>query len=205
MSTEQKLFIIGITGKARSGKDTVADMLASQLVAERYSFATPIKRMLEVLHLKDKEDDKAKHWYDCTYRHMVQTLGTEWGRELIHQDIWLKEAEYALGGEDAKGIVIISDVRFENEANWIRKNGILIFVCRPHQELIAESDHISEAGIDKIPTDWTLFNSQGLEQLKSQCNDLAVGILYNRDSLLRMPIEKEPEQIEYLGEYEEGD
>jgi hypothetical protein len=152
--------VIGIAGLARSGKDTLADELQKHLDFSRYSFAAPLKQMIEVgLGLKDKEEDKAQELYDCTYRHIAQTLGTEWGRALVKHSIWTDIAVRRLQGKQ----VIISDVRFNNEAEWVREHGILVHLVRPNQELVAESGHTSESGIDSKHGDYRVINTGGLE------------------------------------------
>lgn len=156
--------IIGITGKMGSGKDTVADYLTSKLHNHRKcSFADPMKRMLSIglnlsyeqLHgnLKGIVDDR----YKCTARKMMQTLGTEWGRQLIHKDIWLIAAQQS---QDMARV--FADVRFDNEADWIREVGYLIYIERPE---IPTSDHQSEAGVVLKSKDFIINNNGSLNNL----------------------------------------
>jgi len=162
----QRPLVIGLTGKARSGKDTVAALLqATQEFrnVETYSFATPLKQMLDVgLQLKDKDDTEAVELYGCNYRKLAQTLGTEWGRELVHSDLWVLIAEQRL---KRSRLVIITDVRFENEANFVRERGVLIHVERQGQEAIKESDHISESGVSVLHNDYKILNNSTLQAL----------------------------------------
>lgn len=156
--------LIGIAGKARSGKDTIADVLAEALSFDRYSFATPIKEMIKAgLGLEDKEDEKAEQLYGCSYRKLAQTLGTEWGRDQINNKIWINIAHYRLQGKRA----IVSDVRFESEADFIRQYGILIHVERYGVQRIEENDHVSEQGVGILHGEYKIMNSStGLEQFK---------------------------------------
>ena len=88
--------LIGITGPAQCGKDTVADYLIERLGYAKASFADPLKKMLEAglglnaaqLYGPDKEAIAPR--YGCSPRHIMQTLGTEWGRERVHPDIWVR-------------------------------------------------------------------------------------------------------------------
>lgn len=163
--------LIGITGVARSGKDTVADFLAKLLPSfGRYSFATPMKDMILVgLSIRDKDDDASKRVFGHSYRHLAQTLGTEWGRDLIRSNIWVIIAESRLRGDK----VIISDVRFENEAAYVREHGVLIHVSRLCQEQIKESGHVSENGVKFKEGDIRIYNDGGLVELEDKCEYVA--------------------------------
>lgn len=167
--------LIGIAGRARSGKDTVANFIIAAIGGYRYSFADPIRAMLAPLGV----DMNDPYWrarkedvipaLGVSPRRMMQTLGTEWGRNLINPDLWLVMAHQRLL-RNGPGMVI-SDVRFENEAAWIRKHGgRIIHVIRP--EAKAVEVHASEDGIEMLDTDAQLFNSGTLEELQLTVREL---------------------------------
>jgi dephospho-CoA kinase len=167
--------LIGIAGRARSGKDTVANFIIAAIGGYRYSFADPIRAMLAPLGV----DMNDPYWQarkedvipalGVSPRRMMQTLGTEWGRNLINPDLWLVMAHQRLL-RNGPGMVI-SDVRFENEAAWIRKHGgRIIHVIRP--EAKAVEAHASEDGIEMLDTDAQLFNSGTLEELQLTVREL---------------------------------
>ena len=167
--------LIGIAGRARSGKDTVANFIIAAIGGYRYSFADPIRAMLAPLGV----DMTDPYWQarkeepipalGVSPRRMMQTLGTEWGRNLINPDLWLVMAHQRLL-RNGPGMVI-SDVRFENEAAWIRKHGgRIIHVIRP--EAKAVEAHASEDGIEMLDTDAQLFNSGTLEELQLTVREL---------------------------------
>lgn len=167
--------LIGIAGRARSGKDTVANFIIAAIGGYRYSFADPIRAMLAPLGV----DMNDPYWQarkedvipalGVSPRRMMQTLGTEWGRNLINPDLWLVLAHQRLL-RNGPGMVI-SDVRFENEAAWIRKHGgRIIHVIRP--EAKAVEAHASEDGIEMLDTDAQLFNSGTLEELQLTVREL---------------------------------
>jgi hypothetical protein len=167
--------LIGIAGRARSGKDTVANFIIAAIGGYRYSFADPIRAMLAPLGV----DMNDPYWQarkedvipalGVSPRRMMQTLGTEWGRNLINPDLWLVMAHQRLL-RNGPGMVI-SDVRFENEAAWIRKHGgRIIHVIRP--EAKAVEAHASEDGIEMQDTDARLFNSGTLEELQLSVREL---------------------------------
>jgi len=172
--------LLGIHGKARAGKDTIASYLTNNRDFERYAFADPIRDAVSTMfdlseeQIHGNQKEKVIDWVGKSPRQLMQTLGTEWGRDLVHPDLWLKLAqrhwenltEYCIDtfGEIPEGLVI-PDVRFENEAKWIRENGMLIHVVRPDNWEVAS--HISEAGIEFDPKkgDGHILNSGTLEEL----------------------------------------
>lgn len=167
--------LIGIAGRARSGKDTVANFIIAAIGGYRYSFADPIRAMLVPLGV----DMSDPYWQarkedvipalGVSPRRMMQTLGTEWGRQLINPDLWIIMAHQRLL-QNGPGMVI-SDVRFENEAAWIRKHGgRIIHVIRP--EAKAVEAHASEDGIEVQDTDAQLFNNGTLEELQLSVREL---------------------------------
>lgn len=161
--------LFGIAGPARSGKDTVADFIIALRGGRRYSFADPIRNMLKAIGI----DMNQPYWQarkeqpipilGVSPRRMMQTLGTEWGRQLIHPDLWLiiAEGERALSKDEP---MVISDVRFENEAAWIRNSGgRMIHVTRANAAKI--EPHASENGVGREPQDVVIENNGTLEQL----------------------------------------
>lgn len=143
--------LIGLVGKARSGKDTAASHLVKRYGLTQYAFADPLKTMLEsVFGDRFRCDDRETPiwWLGKSPRELMQTLGTEWGRNCVHPDLWvlLAEQEFSLCKARGSAGLVISDVRFDNEAEMIiRQGGVLIEIYRPDAERV--NQHISEKGI----------------------------------------------------------
>jgi hypothetical protein len=100
----------------------------------------------------------------------MQRLGTEWGRDLIAQDIWLRCAGRALEEAERHGRMglAITDVRFENEAAYIRQaGGTVIHISRAGGR-IAESAHVSERGVAFVEGDQKIANDGTLEEFFDQ-------------------------------------
>lgn len=162
--------LIGISGKAGTGKDTVADHLCKKHGYVKYSLATPIKAALCAMfgwHINMFEDRERKekpvsYLNGKSPRQLAQTLGTDWGRELIDQDIWLTLGERFI--RDSVEPVVIADIRFENEAALIRENGGTIIHLQRDVEAVAA--HSSEAGIAVHADDIAIENTGTVKWLK---------------------------------------
>lgn len=171
LMVKKDTLVIGLTGKAQSGKTTFSDYLYSKLgkdCSALTSFAEPIKEMLKIIGVEDVDAYKTKNHpiLGITSRIMMQSLGTEWGRNTVYEDIWVDIAKSKGVGKE---ILIISDVRFENEAKYVRDNGILI-----HLEGRGGIDtkHKSESGIDFLLGDFFIRNNKDKERLYSQADSL---------------------------------
>ena len=162
-----KPLLIGLTGRARSGKSTAAEHLVGTYLLEHYAFADPLRDgLMAIFNLDptDFEGDRKEQplaWLDRSPRQLMQSMGTEWARNTVHPDVWVKLAEQNLDYmSNALGAVlgfVVSDVRFENEADLIRRRGgTVIHILRPNA--LAVNPHISEAGIAANPADLTLPN-----------------------------------------------
>jgi len=169
-----KVTIIGIHGPLNGGKDTTANYIQAKFPGKfgRYAFAGPLKRacieMFGFTH-EQLEDQALKKEVDpfwgFTPRFAMQKLGTEYGRGMLRDDVWIKRAEmeFEANHKSAKG-TIITDVRFENEGEWLRQQpgGILIYLKVPGLKKDEQSQHASEAGITQYPSDIEIINDKGL-------------------------------------------
>lgn len=103
-------------------------------------------------------------------RRLAQTLGTEWGRGTVHPDIWLIIAKVKLkrfkeAPHVSPKIFMIADVRFENEAAWIRQEGgILVEVVRGSPD-IDEAAHSSETGVPDKYITHSLINDGTIDEM----------------------------------------
>lgn len=137
--------IVGFLGFIGSGKGTAGDIL-KELGFIKQSFAGPVKDTASVMfgwprHLLEGDTEESRKFreeydpfwskkfgYQFTPRMALQTIGTEVGRDIFDSNIWINMLEKKI--ESDKNYVI-TDVRFKNEMNWIRKNnGILIEIQR---------------------------------------------------------------------------
>lgn len=178
--------LIGLAGPARSGKDTAARYLAAQYQLLTYAFAMPLKAALMVmLNLTAEQLDGALKeqtlaWLGKSPRELLQTLGTEWGRGLVHQELWLRLAAENLANlanqnQDWLAGFVISDVRFDNEAEWIRqRGGVVVHIRRPDAQAV--NPHASEAGITRHARDMVVINDSDLDYLHAQLDHVITSL-----------------------------
>lgn len=167
--------LIGLTGLAGSGKDTVRSLLEQDHDFDGIAFADPIRDMLGVLFdsmeiprdwmierdLKEQDIPSL----GVSYRKMAQALGTEWGRAL-NSNLWLDIAAEKIRVCQQYGNpgVVISDVRFVNEAQWIKsKGGVIWKILRPGIEPVRA--HISEQLAAELPYDYVIDNRGTIDEL----------------------------------------
>lgn len=168
--------LIGITGKARSGKDTIAKMLWTHHDFVRIAFADPLKRAAQTIFGLTEDqtwNDELKEVviprWNLTPRQIFQRLGTESIRDVFGSHVWTER--WLLSYEQVMNTdsVVIPDVRFENEAKMIRElGGIIIQVRRGDGLSGAEGTHASETG--DIEADFTIDNNGTLETLLEDLN-----------------------------------
>lgn len=135
--------ILSITGLIGSGKDTVADYLVKNHKFTRLSFASTLKdavsaifcwdrTMLEGL-TKDARDEREKvdTWWanrlgipHLSPRWVLQYFGTDVCRKAFHEDIWNASLERVISNiHNAHRKIVISDTRYPNELDMIKRNG----------------------------------------------------------------------------------
>lgn len=180
--------IIGLSGYARSGKDTVADYLVDNYGFKRVAFADEIRKALLAINpfvpnayfLKDVVEHEG--WEVAKtiphVRVMMQNFGVfvrdEWGAQF-----WINQAFRHMDKNcrDEQGElhhVVITDVRFKNEADsitgWTAKNGTVVRVNRPSVQAI--NNHISETELDDYAFKHILNNDSDLYDLHLQVEEL---------------------------------
>ena len=169
--------IIGLTGPAGSGKDAVRAIL-EELGFVGFAFADPIRNMIRCLLTDNGLSDG---WMDnrdlkeriipalgVSYRAMVQTLGTEWGRSL-RPDFWLSIADAYMDdlvAQEGSPQFVMSDVRFANEAQWVReREGVIWRINRPDLESVRP--HISEIEMESLAPEVVIHNNGTLDDLRA--------------------------------------
>ena len=168
--------VISLTGPIGSGKTTVANHLIAEHNYVRVRFADGLKDMLKAFGLTDAEVDGDLKEKPCTVlfgktpRYAMQTLGTEWGRNLIHLDLWVMIWKVAVTKQLALGhSVVCDDCRFLNEALMVETiQGAKIW--KLHRPGERPTSHSSEQEFNYITVDRLILNHASIEALQASVN-----------------------------------
>lgn len=176
------MVLIGLMGIKGSGKTSAALYLMKQYGFIEKSFAECLKRACQELFLlsdsqvfgtqeeKETPDDR---WFGCTPRKMLQFVGTDLLRNNLNtimpglgNDIFIHHFKLWYESEIKKNpnlCVVVSDVRFQNEIDFIQKiGGFVIKINRP--SVMTNDMHSSEMELQSITTyDYLIENTGTLE------------------------------------------
>ncbi len=171
--------ILGLTGYARSGKDTVGDYLVNVYAFRRLAFADALKDLARVIGWDGVKDDLPR----CTEcgmlrgRELLQVLGTEGVRDILGEDAWLHVVRRAVRQHElAVGSLcdwVITDVRFPNEARFVDEMGGQVWRLQRGE---GANSHPSETEVDAIRPTLVLDNTGSLDDLY-EAVDRAMGPL----------------------------
>lgn len=148
--------LIGISGKARAGKDLLAAHLLAEFSNARHmKFAGFLKKMCrrEFNLSQDQTDGGSKAIVDTRYGMTPRQIMIDTGKfyRSINPNFWIEKlAQEILQIPQAQtALVIISDVRFPNEAEWIKRhNGILVRLERDAELRGGDIVDYSETALD---------------------------------------------------------
>lgn len=170
--------IIGLSGYAQSGKNATAELLVEKEGFRQIAFADGLRRCVEALDpivdyigispLRYNEA-MARYGYETAkaefpeFRGVLQRMGTEVGRNLLGENVWV-ELTFATIRSEPEANWVITDCRFPNEFDAIKANGGRVLrVTRPGHE--ACNDHVSEHALDGHSFDGYIDNAGTLGSL----------------------------------------
>jgi hypothetical protein len=141
--------IIGVAGLIGSGKGTVSEIISQQYGYQKMAFADTLKDAVSVLfswprELLEGDTDASRRFREVpdpfwtrtigvnetiTPRLILQRFGTECMRDVIHPDFWIHALDKKMISLELNSVVI-TDVRFPNEIEWIRSKGGKVIVVK---------------------------------------------------------------------------
>jgi dephospho-CoA kinase len=178
---------IALTGKMRSGKDTVANHLYIRHSFNRVAFGDALKKNAHAVFPWVYEWNKPRALYQQFGQLMRQ----------IEPDVWVKHAERAVKGAidynvntGAENVgVVITDLRQPNEYEWARNNGYTIIrVMAPDEDRLfraklagddfneADLEHETESHVDLFDCEYEIHNNGSVEDLKAQIDAVLTSI-----------------------------
>lgn len=147
--------IVGFTGRARVGKDTAAGIVSKRYGLPSLAFADPLKEAAihmfgitrDMAYGVNYDREQTVYPWEISVREMLQKIGTECAREVFRQDFWLMRASITMETDPvySEGFVM-SDIRFDNEAEWVLDKGGIVIMLHRSSGGIAE-EHKSERGV----------------------------------------------------------
>ena len=185
--------IVGLTGVKRSGKDSAAEALVlSNLQFHRFAFADKLRLILkDVYGLTDDQVSGPEDVREAVIpewgksgRKMLQLLGTEVGRAL-HVDTWVRYIRRAIEPHLEAGYnVVLSDVRYPNEAQLVYDLGGQMYRMRRTAAEKGHSDtHTSETSLWDFQAE-DIWNDGTLAELHEQIlGRVSVNLLRERINL----------------------
>jgi len=172
--------VVVIAGLSGSGKDTAADYLVDNFGYRRVKFASLLKDMLGLIYRSfglseleaERRTDGDLKEVPCCYlggvspRFAMQTLGTEWGRNLIDTSLWLRVTMSEIKNSlDDGHPVVITDARFPNEFSEIalhHATAAFVLVERPD---VPAMGHSSEQYVLDEDYDIRITNDASVDDL----------------------------------------
>jgi hypothetical protein len=170
--------VVGFAGAMHSGKTTAALELV-RLGFVRVRFAGPLKNMLHVLGLTpaqldgDEKEKPSALLGGVTPRHAMQTLGTEWGRQCIHPDLWINA--WMNGLKIHKQPIVADDLRYQNEVDAIHAvGGVVVQIERDGIGSDLNIHASEQLAFDSV--DHVIRNNGSIGQFQEQIRYLARGL-----------------------------
>lgn len=176
--------MIGLAGAAGAGKGVSASELVDNFDGEVAKFAGPLKAMLRAFYVEqevDPETIERKIEGDLkevpcefldgkTPRYAMQTLGTDWGRDMISENLWVNCAGRKAGRISGRGkVAVFDDMRFPNEVAFVKSmGGLTIRIVAPENRRDAGSTHASESQVASLPVDYEIRNDSTIRTLRTR-------------------------------------
>lgn len=166
------------------GKNSFADHLGDIVIrTETVSFADHMREVLVplVADFFDGGEDEVWQWLcdsrkdtklvpglGVTLRHMLRTFGTEWGRKLIHPDLWVMKTKERIRRLPKNYTVVVDDMRMPNEYHMLRKEGATLVRIERKATPKPAVPHESDALLEGFEFDYHVSNDGDVEELRAK-------------------------------------
>lgn len=183
--------IIGILGKKYSGKDTIADYFVENFNFQKYTLASTLKSICKLLfnftdeQLNTSQKEIVDDVWNISPRKCMEFLGTDIFRNEINElipnigdNFWIKVLTSKINNDNKHNNIVISDVRFQNEIDYIHKLGGIIIKVQKHDNPNYEYSSI-ENNIDTLIGDYVVDNNHSIDDLYNKINTLYSNIILN--------------------------
>lgn len=180
---------IGLIGRARTGKDTAAAMLGHLYGYQRTAFADPLRATMADLNpiVHPGGIMLGTKWYGgpVRWRVAVGAIGYEAAKDLLPEVRRLLQVHGTAIREHAgaetwvnawerrrpPGPLVVTDVRFTNEADRLRALGYTL-VRLTREDAPNAGTHVSEVELDNYLADYTIPNDGALDDLEAALDDI---------------------------------
>lgn len=189
--------LIGVTGDKRAGKDSIAAVLVERFGFTRWALADPMRqalealdpaigawidgpdkygavRLSEALHAHNGWEGLKDSPYADEARRLCERFGTEAGRLFYGEDHWIKTLEHRISSESGFPLhmqdIVVPDIRFDNEAEWVNRNGGAII--RVSRTGTTKTQHISSRGIHPVYVSYHIENDGTKENLAEKVEEV---------------------------------
>jgi hypothetical protein len=181
--------VLGFSGLKRSGKDTAAEILREECrrySVHRIAFADSLREALRAVfgfsdeQMFGSQKEEVDPFWGLSYRQAAQRVGTDLFRDQLDPQVWIKSWQKRVLAADDKNcqmreamyavkplLVLVTDVRFPNEADAIRELGGEVWRIR--REGLPFDGHASEVMAARAPDDFfnrVVDNSTGLTEFR---------------------------------------
>jgi hypothetical protein len=168
--------IISISGNARVGKDTVANAMIEILAdfgiqAQKLSFAYELRKSVD--DFLQREIGISAFTEDPDEKLLIRPFLVTWGTDImrkINEDVWIERIQSSL---NCNKVNIISDLRFENELNFVKQNkGLSLFLSRDGIEPANEHERKNnQILINQVDLHFTMMETSDENLIKCIVNE----------------------------------
>lgn len=182
-SIQDAFNFIAFGGKARAGKSTLAQMIREIVPSQPMSFADPIRGALKAMFnfqfdanfepdATTEQKNELLLPFATTARELMQTLGTEWGRNMVDKHIWIRvfNEDWQRWGGSTR-LTVVPDLRFKEELDYIKpKKSLCIYVVKTDFDNIGpqEPKHASENSLAYSDFPHIIINDGTLEDVEKK-------------------------------------